>query len=161
MANLSMELVNQLAGTQFQHVAYKGGAATITDLLGGQLPIGMLDLGSVLPQVNAGKLRVLAISSNARASVLPEVPTIAETLGTFEAAEWFGLVAPRGVPRDIITKYEQEIRRALRSPAAKAKYGDPLGWELVASTPEEMGAVLESQTRKWGELVRTLGLKLD
>lgn len=161
MANLSMEQVNQLAGTQFQHVAYKGGAATITDLLGGQLPFGVLDMGSVLPQVNAGKLRVLAITSKNRASILPDVPTISETLGTFEAAEWFGLVAPRGVPREIITKLEQEIRRALLSPAAKSKYADPLGWEMVASTPEEMELVIDSQTRKWGELVRTLGLKLD
>jgi len=161
MANLSMEQVNQLAGTQFQHIAYKGGAATITDLLGGQLPFGVLDMGSVLTQVSAGKLRVLAITSKNRATILPDVPTISETLGTFEAAEWFGLVAPRGVPREIITKLEQEIRRALLSPAAKSKYADPLGWEMVASTPEEMELVIDSQTRKWGDLVRTLGLKLD
>jgi|ERR1017187_9308502 tripartite-type tricarboxylate transporter receptor subunit TctC len=159
LAHLSMELVNELAGTSFVHIPYKGGSATLSDLLGGQLPVGVLDLGSVLPQVRDGRLKVLAVTSATRSLVLPDVPTISEILPGFEATEWFGLAGPRGIPPDIVSKLNQEIRRALSSPEAKAKYIDGLGWELPASTPEEMGIMMEQQTKKWGNLVHRLGLK--
>jgi tripartite-type tricarboxylate transporter receptor subunit TctC len=161
MAHLSMELVNQLAGTKFEHVAYKGGAATVADLLGGQIPFAVVDLGSVLPHVRSGRLKVIAITSPKRSPLFPDVLTIAETLPGFEATEWFGLAGPKGMPRDVVAKIEQEIRRALSSPEAKAKYADALGWELVASTPDEMGAAINEQTQRWGELVQRVGLKVD
>ena len=161
MAHLSMEIVNQLAGTKFTHVPYKGGAATLSDLLGGQLPFGVLDLGSVLPQVRSGKLKVLSVTGKSRSPVFPDLPTISEVLPGFEATEWFGLAGPRGMPHDIALKLQQEVARALASPEAKARYIDALGWELPATTPEEMGAEMEAQTRKWGELVRSIGLKAE
>lgn len=159
MAHLSMELVNSLADTRFVHVPYKGGAATLSDLMGGQLPFAVLDLGSVLPQVRSGKLKVLAITARTRSTVLPEVPTISETLPAFEATEWFGLAGPAGIPADITLKIQREVKAALESPEAKTRYIDGLGWELVASSPEEMKAMIETQTREWGNLARRVGLK--
>jgi tripartite-type tricarboxylate transporter receptor subunit TctC len=161
MAHLSMELVNQLAGTKFVHVPYKGGAATLSDLLGGQLPFGVLDLGSVLPQVRSGKLKVLAVTGTTRSPVFPDLQTIGEVLPGFEADEWFGIAGPRGIPADIVAKLQHEIAAALATPEAKARYIDSLGWQLPASTPEQMGIELEQHTRKWGELVRRIGLKAE
>lgn len=159
MANLSMELVNSLAGTKFVHIPYKGGSAAQADLLGGQLLIGVLDMGSVLPHVKDGKLKVLAVTSKARSPILPNVPTIAETLPGFESEEWFGLVAPRGTPDDIVQKLAAEIRRALESPEARARYVDQIGWELVASTPAEMASAVNSQVKKWADLTQQLGIE--
>jgi tripartite-type tricarboxylate transporter receptor subunit TctC len=159
MANLSMELVNSLAGTKFVHIPYKGGSAAQVDLLSGQLLIGVLDMGSVLPFVKDGRLKVLAVTSKTRSPILPNVPTIAEALPGFEAEEWFGLVAPKGTPPDIVQKIADATRRALTSPEAKAKYVDQLGWELVASTPDEMSASINSQVKKWGDLTQQLGIQ--
>lgn len=161
MAHLSMELVNQLAGTKFVHIPYKGGAATLSDLLGGQLPIGVLDLGSVLPQVRAGQLKVLSLTGDKRSAIFPQLPTITESLPGFQAAEWFGIAGPRGIPADIADKLQKEIARALATPEAKRRYIDSLGWELPATTPQETAAVLEDSTRKWGDLVRKVGLKAE
>lgn len=159
MAHLSMEMINTMAGTKFVHVPYKGGAAPLADLLGNQLPFAVLDLGSVLPQVRSGKLKVLAITATRRSEVLPEVPTIAETLPKFQATEWFGIAGPAGIPPAIVDRIHREIKAALESPEARTRYADGLGWELVASTPAEMKAVMEEQVRSWGEVARNVGLK--
>lgn len=159
MANLSMELVNSLAGTRFTHIPYKGGAAAQADLIGGQLLMGVLDMGSVLPFVKDRRLKVLAVTSKARSPILPSVPTIAETLPGFEAEEWFGLVAPRGTPPEFVRKVADEVGRALASPEAKAKYVDQLGWELVGSSPAEMATAIDSQVKKWADLTQKLGIQ--
>lgn len=159
MANLSMELVNSLSGTKFVHIPYKGGSAAQADLLGGQVLVGVLDMGSVLPYVKDGRLKVLAVTSKTRSPILPNVPTIAETIPGFESEEWFGLVAPKGTPGDIVQKLAAEIRRALETPEAKAKYVDQLGWELVASTPAEMDTAIKSQVKKWADLTQHLGIQ--
>lgn len=159
MANLAMELVNSLAGTRFVHIAYKGGSAAMSDLVAGQVLIGVLDPGSVMPYVKAGKLRALAVTSQSRSPILPDVPTIAETLPGFEAEEWLGFVAPRGTPADIVDKIANEIRVALKSPEVQAKFVDQFGWEIVASTPAEMTAAINAQVKKWSDLTQTLGIE--
>lgn len=159
MAHLSMELVNKLAGTKFVHVPYKGGAATQTDLVAGRLPIGVLDLGSVLQQVRAGNLKVLAVTGESRSPVFPDVPTITEVLPEFEAEEWFGIAGPKGIPDDIRMKLHEAIKEALRTPEAEERFIQSLGWELPATTPQEMDEILASQTEKWGALVKEVGLK--
>ncbi|KDC63589.1 tripartite tricarboxylate transporter substrate binding protein [Bordetella bronchiseptica] len=159
MAHLSMELVNKLAGTKFVHIPYKGGGATQADLVAGRLPIGVLDLGSVLPHVQAGSLKVLAVTSDTRSPLFPDVPTIAEVIPNFQATEWFGIAGPKGVPPAIADKLQAAIKAALSTPEARTRYIEGLGWELPASTPKEMDEVLASQTVKWGALVKELGLK--
>lgn len=159
MAHLSMELVNKLAGTKFVHIPYKGGSATQSDLVAGRLPIGVLDLGSVLSQVKAENLKVLAVTGDTRSAIFPDVPTISEVIPNFEATEWFGIAGPHGIPDPIANKLHVAIKDALRTPEAKARYIDALGWELPASSPKEMDEILASQTQKWGELVKEVGLK--
>jgi tripartite-type tricarboxylate transporter receptor subunit TctC len=161
MAHLSMELVNKLAGTKFVHIPYKGGAATQSDLVAGRLPIGVLDLGSVLQQVRAGNLKVLAVTGESRSPIFPDVPTITEVLPDFEAEEWFGIAGPKGIPPAIKAKLHGAIKEALSTPEAKTLYIDSLGWELPATSPEEMDEILASQTKKWGALVKEVGLKAE
>jgi len=160
-AHLITELVNQLAGTHFTHVPYKGGVGPLPDLMDGRLPVGVLDIGSVLPHLKSGKLKALASSGANRSAVLPDVPRISETLPAFESSGWYGIAGPRGIPPAITAKLQQEIAAALKSPEAKAKFADNLGWELPATTPQQMQQELTTQTRKWAELVQKVGLKAD
>lgn len=134
-AHLSMELVNQLAGTHFTHVPYKGGSAPLTDLLDNRLPVAVLDIGSILPQIKAGKVKALATTGATRSAVLPGVPRIAEVLPSFESSGWYGIAGPKGMSSDIAAKLQKEIAVALHSPEAKARFIDALGWELPATTP--------------------------
>lgn len=160
-AHLFTELVNQLAGTQFNHVPYKGGVGPLTDLMEGRLPIGVLDIGSVLPHIKSGKLKALATSGATRSPILPDVPRIAETLPKFETSGWYGIAGPKGMSPAIAAKLQAEIAIALKSAEAKAKFIDSLGWELPATTPQEMQQELTTQTRKWAELVQKVGLKAN
>jgi len=160
-AHLFMELVNQLAATRFAHVPYKGGVGPLPDLLEGRLPLGVLDIGSVMPHIKSGKLRVLATSGSIRSPILPEVPRISEVLPAFESSGWYGIAGPRGIPPAIAAKLQREIAVALQTPEAKAKFIDALGWELPATTPQQMQQELSTQTRKWAELVQKIGLKAD
>ena len=128
MAHLSMELVNKLAGTKFVRIPYKGGGATQADLVAGRLPIGVLDLGSVLPHVQAGSLKVLAVTSDTRSPLFPDVPTIAEVIPNFQATEWFGIAGPKGVPPAIADKLQAAIKAALSTPEARTLHrGTGLG----------------------------------
>lgn len=160
-AHLIMEQVNQLAGTQFTHVPYKGGVGPLPDLLDNRLPVAVLDVGSVLPQIKAGKVKPLAASSTVPSTVLPNMPLIADTLPGFESAGWYGIAGPRGVPPAIVAKLQKEIAAALHSPEAKARFIDTLGWELPATSAQQMQTELLTQTRKWAELVQRVGLKTE
>lgn len=153
MANLSMEQINQLAGAQFVHVPYKGGGAIVSDLLGGTLPLAVLDLASVQPHVESGKLKVISVAGITRSPVFPDVPTAAELIPGFEATEWFGLAAPAGTPPEILEKISADVRELLNTDEAKKIYVDGLGWELVGSTPQEMRAVMEQQVPYWKDIV--------
>lgn len=161
LAHLAMEQVNQLERVRLVHIPYKGGAATQTDLVAGRLSFGVLDLGSVLPFVESGKLRVLAVTSGQRSPIFPDVPTIEELVPGFEATEWFGLAAPAGTPLDIRVKLQEVAREALQKSAATDYYIKKLGWELPASTPQQMDELLAVQTEKWAKLTKELGLKID
>lgn len=158
-AHLSMKWINQLAGTRFVHVPYKGGVGPLSDLVDGRLPVGFLDAGSVLPYLKAGRLKPLAVSSSQRLALFPEVPAIREVLPEFEATGWYGIAGPRGMSPKIAEKLQQEIAIALHSPAAKAAFTDTLGWELPATTPQQMQDEMTVQTKKWADLARKVGMK--
>lgn len=157
MAHLAMEQVNQVAGAHFVHVPYKGGSATLSDLLGGQLPLAVLDLASVLPHVQSGKLKVIAVAGSQRSHLFPDVPIVKESVPGFEATEWFGLAAPAGTPPDIVAKISTDVQALLQTDEAKRIYVDGLGWELVGSTPEEMQTHIEEQVPFWREIVQRAG----
>ncbi len=159
--HLSMELLKARAGFDMQHVPYKGPAPATQDVLGGQVPCGLLAGPTVLPHVRTGKLTALAVSGSERSPNLPDVPTIFES-GIKDAAADFALVlfAPKGTPAGAMTSMRQAFVEALQSPdvADKIKAADMV---VVASTPEQAAASLQADFKKWGELARKINLGLD
>jgi tripartite-type tricarboxylate transporter receptor subunit TctC len=154
--HLSGELFNSLAGVRMTHVAYRGGAPAVSDLLGGQVQVIFAPLVEVIQQVRAEKLKALGITTAKRSPLLPEVPTILESLPGYEVALWNGLLAPAKTPPEIIDKVNRATIEALRSPEVKAKLAEQ-GSEPVGNTPAEFKAFIESELIKWRKLVEISG----
>ena len=154
--HLSGELFNSLAGVRMTHIAYRGGAPAVSDLLGGQVQVIFAPLVEVIQQVRAEKLKALGITTAKRSPLLPEVPTILESLPGYEVALWNGLLAPAKTPPDIIDRINRATIEALRSPEVKAKLAEQ-GSEPVGNTPAEFKAFIESELVKWRRLVEISG----
>ena len=153
--HLAGEMFKSMAGVDIVHVPYKGSAPALTDIISGQVSL-MFDAGvSALPQVRAGKLRALALTSERRSESTPELPTVAEAgeLPGYEATAWFGIVAPAGTPRDIVLRLSQEIGKVLRQPALRERFA-PAGVELAPGTPEDFAGYIRSEIPKWGKVLR-------
>ena len=159
--HLAGELLNMMAQIKLQAVPYKGSGPVSADVLGGQVLLGVVDVPSAIANVKAGKLRALAVTSKQRISAAPEVPTFEEAgLRGYEAVGWFGAVAPAGTPKDIINRLNTEIRSALAAPDVKER-ALTAGAEPHATSPEEFAAYIREETKKWGEVVRAAGIKLQ
>lgn len=154
--HLSGELFNSLAGVRMTHIAYRGGAPAVSDLLGGQVQVIFAPLVEVIQQVRAEKLKALGITTAKRSPLLPEVPTILEALPGYEVALWNGLLAPAKTPPEIIDRINRATIDALRSPEVKAKLAEQ-GSEPVGNTPAEFKAFIESELVKWRKLVEISG----
>ena len=153
--HLAGEMFKSMAGVDITHIPYKGSAPALTDIIGGQVSL-MFDAGvSALPQVRAGKLRALAITTAKRVDSTPELPTVAEAGGlpNYEATLWFGLVVPAATPRDIVNRLSQELAKILRQPALQARFAN-LGVEFSASSPDEFATYIRAETLKWGKVFR-------
>ena len=164
--HLTGEMFAQAAEVKLTHVPYKGSAAALNDTLGGTVASMFGDFLVVLPQIRAGKLLPLAVSSAGRHPLLPEVPSIAEAgagignLGSLEAASWQGLFAPAATPREIVARLNIEVVRALESPEIKGFFS-PQGFIVAGSSPEQFKALVEAEVRKWGRIVRAAGVVPD
>lgn len=162
--HLSMELLQHMAGFEMTHVPYKGPAPATQDVIGGQVPCGLLAGPTVLPHVRAGKLVALAVSGAARSPTLPEVPTVAETgvpgVQAYRADFALALYAPKATPEAIVSRFRQAFIDALRSPDVvdKLKASDQ---SVVGSTPAEAARALAADSQKWGEVARRVKLGLD
>jgi len=159
--HLSMELLQSMAGFQMRHIPYKGPAPATQDVLGNQVPCGLLAGPTVLPHVRAGKLVALAVSGSRRSPTLPDVPTLAEAgVAGYEADFTLVVFAPRGVPDALVGRFRQAFVDALGSPdvVEKLRAGDQT---VVGSTPGEAAAVLAADSRKWGAVARRIQLGLD
>jgi tripartite-type tricarboxylate transporter receptor subunit TctC len=154
--HLSGELFNSLAGVRMTHVAYRGGAPAVSDLLGGQVQVIFAPLVEVIQQVRAEKLKALGITTAKPSPLLPEVPTILESLPGYEVALWNGLLAPAKTSPEIIDKVNRATIEALRSPEVKAKLAEQ-GSKPVGNTPAEFKAFIESELVKWRKLVEISG----
>jgi tripartite-type tricarboxylate transporter receptor subunit TctC len=153
------ELFSSVAGIRMAHVAYRGEAPAINDLIGGQIPLMFANLSAVIGNVRAGQLRALAVTSSQRATVAPEIPTVAEQgLPGFDAATWFALVAPAGTPIDIRLRLNAEVQRALAQGDLKARFAD-LGMTAEASTPDELEAYIKSEIAKWTKVIKEADIK--
>ncbi|MEP7182332.1 MAG: tripartite tricarboxylate transporter substrate binding protein [Betaproteobacteria bacterium] len=159
--HLSGELFKVMAGVQMTHIPYKGSAPAVQDLIGGQVQLMFDNLPPSLPQIKAGKLRALAVTSATRAPALPDVPTIAEAgLPGFEASSWFGVLAPAGTPPAIIAKLNAEIAKWLATPEAKEKLSRQ-GANAAGGTPEDFAKHITVETAKWAKVVKESGAKVD
>jgi len=143
------------------HVPYKSIAPAVTETVGGHVPMMFGSLPSVLPQVKAGRLRALAVSTAKRSSFVPELPTVAEAgVPGFEARQWWGVFAPAKTPRPVVAKLNGEIHKILAAADVKSRLADE-GAEPVVTTPEAFGAIVKSDIAKWKKVVADLNLKLD
>ncbi|MFO0440625.1 MAG: tripartite tricarboxylate transporter substrate binding protein [Betaproteobacteria bacterium] len=160
MPHLAGELFNLMAGVKMVHVPYKGAAPATTDLLAGQVQLMFNNMLSAMPQVKAGRLRALAVTSTRRSNALPELPAIAETLPGYEASGWYGLLAPAATPREAVARINSETSRIMKLPeVAQRLAGD--GVEAVGTTPGQFAAYLRAEIEKWGRIVKTAGIKAD
>jgi len=159
--HLSGELFKTAAGLSMTHVPYKGSAPALMDLIGGQVQLMFDNLPSALPQIRAGKLKALAVTSRERAPALPDVPTIAESgFPGFEASSWFGLLAPAGTPPPVIATINAEVAKWLASPDAKEKLLAQ-GANAAGGTPEDFARHITAETAKWQKVVKESGAKVD
>jgi tripartite-type tricarboxylate transporter receptor subunit TctC len=150
--HLSGEMFMAMSGAKMQHVPYRGAAPAITDLLGGQVQVIFDNMPSIIQHVRAGSVRALAVTSTAKSSLLPDVPTVAETVPGYEATALFGMGAPKNTPKEIIARLNKEINEVLAEPATKAKLID-LGGEPLIGTPEAFGAMIAAETDKWKKVI--------
>lgn len=157
--HLSMELFLSMAKLRMEHIAYKGSAPAIVDLLAGNISVMAPNAISTLPHVKTGRLRALGVTGAKRTEAAPEIPTIAEAgLPGYEAVQWYGVVAPAATPRDIISRLQAEIAAILSMPDVKKRFLDD-GADTVGSTADEFGRYIKSETEKWSKVVRDAGIK--
>ncbi|MBI4191837.1 MAG: tripartite tricarboxylate transporter substrate binding protein [Betaproteobacteria bacterium] len=159
IGHLTGALLNAAAGIDMQHVAYKGSSQAVIDLLAGQVQVMVSGMLSVTPHIKVGKLRPLAVTGARRSPAVPEVPTIAESgFPGFEATAWYGVLAPAGTPKPIVTRLHDEMVRALQLPDIRDRFNN-VGFELVGSTPEAFGAYIKTEIKKWAKVVKASGAK--
>jgi len=161
VGHLTGELLNNLAGMKMTHVPYKGGGQAIIDLLGGHVQVMFSGFSAAMPHIKSGKIRALAVTGVKRSPALADVPTIAEQgFPGVEATAWYGVLAPAGTPKPVVTRLHDETVRILKLPDVSQRL-DALGFEIVGSTPEQFGAYIKSEIRKWEKVVKASGAKPD
>jgi tripartite-type tricarboxylate transporter receptor subunit TctC len=157
--HMAGELFAFTAGISMVHIAYRGEAPALNDLLGGQLQVMFPNLSACIGNVRAGTLRALAVTSKQRSASAPEIPTIGETgLPGFEAATWFGLVAPAGTPKDVLAKLNTVVKRLGEMSDVQQRFNE-LGMMPASNSPEELDAYIRSETAKWAKVIKDAGIK--
>ncbi|MGH8856987.1 MAG: Bug family tripartite tricarboxylate transporter substrate binding protein [Polaromonas sp.] len=160
--HLAGELFKSMTGIFMTHIPYRGSGPAMLDLVGGNVDVMFDNLPSALPQIKAGKLKAFAVTSVQRSAALPEVPTVEEAAGLkgFDASSWFGLLAPAGTPPDIVSRLQQEVAKALSAPAIKEKL---LAQGAIPSgnTPQQFSAFIDAEHKKWAQVVKASGAKVD
>lgn len=160
-SHLSGEQLKIMAGIEATHVPYKGAVALNDVLAGEQVHFMFATIPSVIEFVRAGRLRALAVTSKSRSAAMPEIPTVAESgFPDFEASSWFGLLGPAGMPRDIVSKLQGEVARALKIPEIRDKLVAQ-GADPVGSSAEEFAAYIRDETTRWSKVVKSSGVKAD
>ena len=155
--HLSAVLFERMAGVQMLHVPYKGGAPAVVDTVAGQTQVLFSAGTQTLPHVKAGKLRLLAVTEAKRSPLLPNTPTVAETVPGYELAVWYGAFGPKGMPADLVTRLNREINTVMSLPEVK-KQMNAIGVETATSTPQQFGTILRNDADRYGKLIRELGI---
>ena len=159
--HLSVQLLKLMANVDMTEIAYRGSGPVALDVIGGQVPLGMLDLPSVLQQIRAGKVRALAVTGPTRLADLPEVPTLAEAGVTgYESTGWFGVVAPAATPPAVVARLQAEMRAVLTDPEVVAR-ARAAGVELSPTSSAEFGSFIAAETVKWADVIKRSGTRLE
>ena len=160
-AHLAAELFKSLAGIQMTHVPFKGVAPSVLAVVAGQIDLTFATIAATLPQVKAGRLRALAVSTPRRSQIVPDIPTIAEAgVPGYEVTTWFGLFGPAALPKDIVAKVDAEVARILRLPDVRERlYND--GAEPGNLTNDEFNAFIRADAARWAKLIKATGIKGD
>jgi tripartite-type tricarboxylate transporter receptor subunit TctC len=158
--HMSGELFKMLTGINMVHVPYRGGAPALTDMISGQVQVMFDNIPTCAEHVKSGKLRGLAVTSTTRSEVLPDLPTVADFLPGYEASAWYGIVAPKNTPAEVIETLNKAANAVLADPAAKTRFAE-LGAILLPGSAADFGKLLADETEKWGKVVRFSGARVD
>mgnify|MGYP003338502083 FL=1 len=159
-AHLSGEMLKTMGGVNMLHIPYKGAGALLPDLIAGQVHLSFVTWSSVGPHVKSGRLRALGVTTVKRSPALPDLPAIAETLPGYDLPVWYGIVAPAGTPREIITRLNAELLKVINLPDFKQRI-EVDAVEPIGSTPEQLGDYIRAELVKWAKIVRDSGAKVD
>jgi len=161
-SRMAGELLQQMADIKLLHVPYKSNTLAVTDLMGGQIHMMITDTATGLPQVKAGKLRALGMSSAKRSPLAPDVPTIAEAgVKGYEMGYWFAAYAPAKTPPAVVLRLNELLVKAAKSESAKAAFYEPTGTEVFTTTPDEMAKFQTAESQKWGRIVKAAGIEAE
>ncbi|ABM38065.1 Bug family tripartite tricarboxylate transporter substrate binding protein [Polaromonas naphthalenivorans] len=161
-SRMAGELLQQLADIKLLHVPYKSNTLAVTDLLGSQIDMMITDAATGLPQVKAGKLRALGVSSAQRSPLAPQVPTIAEAgVKGYEMGYWFAAYAPASTSPAVISRLNELLVKAAKSEAARKAFYEPTGTEVFTTSPEELAKFQTGESQKWGRIVKAAGIEAD
>jgi len=156
--HLAGELFNMLAGVQMVHVPYRGAGPAMTDLIGGQVHVMFVAPVAAVEHIAAGKIRALAVTTTTHADAMPDLPPVAEFVPGYDSSAWFGIMAPKGTPAEIVLRLNREINAGLADPALRGKF-DNLGGGIAATAPADFGKLIADETEKWGKVVKFAGIK--
>ena len=159
-AHLASELFKNMAGVQMVHVPYKGAGPALADLVSGQVQTMFTGISSTLPYVKSGKLQALAVSSEKRLPILPDVPAVAETLPGYEVTTWYGVFLPAGAPAGVIDRLHDALAQALNSADTRQRLA-ALGADPRVNTPREFAAAIRSELEKWAAIIKVSGARVD
>ena len=159
--HLAGAMLNLMAGIELVHVAYKGNSAAATGLVGNQIPVAVVDLTSAGSFIRAGRIRALGVTSATRTQLAPDIPSLAERgLPGFDVTSWFGVIAPAGTPADIVALLNAELIAVLKAPEMREKLA-AAGLEPVLGTSDEFATLIRSEIRKYAQLIRSSGIRLE
>jgi len=158
--HMSGELFKMMTGISMQHVPYRGSAPALQDLLTNRVQVLFDNLPGSVAHIKAGTLRALGVTASKRADTIPDVPTIGETVPGYEAVVWYGIVAPKGTPAEIVDTLNAALNAVLADPTLKARMAE-LGGVPMPMTPDEFGRFIAAETEKWGKVVRAANLKAE
>jgi tripartite-type tricarboxylate transporter receptor subunit TctC len=160
--HMNMELFDNMAGIKMLPVHYRGATPALNDLIGGTINTMIVSVASGLPAFRAGQIKMLGVGAPKRMSLVPDVPTIAESgLPGFEANAWFGLFAPAGTPRDIVMKLDAEVISIYKDPAFRERFLDPQMFEAMAGPPEDFAAFIKTERDKWARVIAEANIKVE
>jgi tripartite-type tricarboxylate transporter receptor subunit TctC len=156
--HMSGELFKMMTGVDMVHVPYRGAAAAVSDMLGGQVQVMFASMPTSIAYIRAGKLHALAVTTSTRSQALPDIPTVGDYVPGYEASGWWGIGVPKNTPVAIIDKLNREINWALVDPKNKTRLAD-LGGTALAGSPADFGKLIAEETEKWGKVVKFAGIK--